>query len=188
MALGVLLFIAGFSTVYVGLTLVFSLAGLYLIPWLGLITRIAGVLVFAMGLVFIGQLTFLQKVIKPSWTVATGLGGAPLLGVVFALGWAPCSGPTLSVVLSLSLGSASPTRGVILGIAYCLGIGIPFLLAALGLDWMANSIAWVKRNIRTINVVGGLALMVIGLVMIAGIWQLLMSRLGSLLPGFVSPI
>ena len=188
MALGVLLFIAGFSTVYVGLTLVFSLAGLYLIPWLGLITRIAGVLVFAMGLVFIGQLSFLQKVIKPSWTVATGLGGAWLLGVVFALGWAPCSGPTLSVVLSLSLSSASPTRGVVLGIAYCLGIGIPFLLAALGLDWMANSITWVKRNIRTINVVGGVALMVIGLLMIAGIWQLLMSRLGSLLPGFVSPI
>ena len=102
------MFVLGFSVVYVGLNLAFAVAGLSLIPWMGLITRIVGVVVIVMGLVFIGQFGFMQRTMKPQWKVATGLGGAPLLGVVFGLGWAPCIGPTLVAVLGLSLGSGSP--------------------------------------------------------------------------------
>lgn len=186
--LGVALFVAGFSLVFVTFTLAFSLAGLLLIPWLDLITRLIGVVVIVMGLVFIGQLTFLQRTIKPTWTVATGLGGAPLLGIVFGLGWTPCIGPTLSVVLNLSLSSGSPWRGVLLGAVYCLGLGIPFLLVALGFTWVTGSVAWLKRHIRIVNIVGGAMLILIGVLMVSGIWQQLMSMLGSVISGFVPAI
>ncbi|MBC7723798.1 MAG: sulfite exporter TauE/SafE family protein [Burkholderiaceae bacterium] len=182
--LGVGLFILGFSLVFVTFTLVFSIAGLLLIPWLDAITRIIGVFVIIMGLVFIGQLTFLQRTIKPRWTAATGLGGAPLLGIVFGLGWAPCIGPTLSVVYTLSLTSGSASRGLLLGIVYCLGLGIPFVLVALGFTWVTGSVAWLKRHIRLINVIGGSMLILIGVLMVSGIWQSLMSQLGSVISGF----
>jgi cytochrome c-type biogenesis protein len=186
--LGVALFVLGFTLVYVTLTLVFATAGLVLIPWMGLITRIIGVVVIVMGLVFIGQFTFLQRSFRPEWKVATGLGGAPLLGVVFGLGWAPCTGPTLAAVLSLSLTSGSPWRGVLLGLVFCLGLGIPFLLVALGLNWVTGSVAWLKRHIRLINIIGGALLILVGLLMVSGIWSSFISHLGSVIPGYVSPL
>lgn len=182
--LGVALFVLGFSVVFVGFTLAFSLAGLMLIPWLDLITRVIGVLVIIMGLVFIGQFSFLQRTIRPGFTAATGLGGAPLLGIVFGLGWAPCIGPTLSVVYSLSLTTGSVGRGVLLGVVYCLGLGIPFLLVALGFNWVTGSVAWLKRHIRAVNIVGGAMLVLIGLLMVTGVWQIMMSQLGSVISGF----
>ena len=182
--LGVALFVLGFSVVFVGFTLAFSIAGLMLIPWLDLITRVIGVLVIIMGLVFIGQFSFLQRTIRPGFTAATGLGGAPLLGIVFGLGWAPCIGPTLSVVYSLSLTTGSVGRGVLLGVVYSLGLGIPFLLVALGFNWVTGSVAWMKRHIRAINIVGGAMLVLIGLLMVTGVWQVMMSQLGSVISGF----
>lgn len=186
--LGVALFVLGFSLVYVTLTLLFATAGLVLIPWMGLITRIIGVVVIVMGLVFIGQFTFLQRTFKPEWKVATGLGGAPLLGVVFGLGWAPCTGPTLAAVLSLSLTSGSPWRGILLGLVFCLGLGIPFLLVALGLGWVTGSVSWLKRHIRIVNIIGGALLIVIGVLMVSGLWSSFISHLGSVIPGYVSPV
>ena len=182
---GVALFVLGFSVVYVGLNLAFAVAGLSLIPWMGLITRIVGGLVIVMGLVFIGQFGFLQRTVKPQWKVATGLGGAPLLGVVFGLGWAPCIGPTLVAVLGLSLGSGSPGRGILLGTVYCLGLGIPFLLVALGFNWVTGSVGWLKRHIRTVNIVGGSLLVAIGALMVSGLWSILIANLGSVINGFV---
>ncbi|GAB3039442.1 cytochrome c biogenesis protein CcdA [Parafrigoribacterium mesophilum] len=183
--LGVLLFVLGFSVVYVTLTLAFAVAGLTLIRWMGLITRIVGAVVIVMGLVFIGQFSVLQRTMKPQWKVATGLGGAPLLGIVFGLGWAPCMGPTLVAVLGLSLGSGSPARGILLGAVYCLGLGIPFLLVALGFNWVTGSVSWLKRHIRIINIVGGAMLVAIGLLMVSGIWSILIANLGSVIIGFV---
>jgi cytochrome c-type biogenesis protein len=188
LVLGVALFVLGFSVVYVTLTLLFATAGLLLIPWMNLITRIVGVVVIVMGLVFIGQFTFLQRTFKPGWRVATGLGGAPRLGVVFGLGWAPCMGPTLVAVLGLSLGSGSPGRGALLGLVFCLGLGIPFLLVALGLSWVTRSVAWLKRHIRLINIIGGALLILVGLLMVSGIWSSFISHLGSVIPGYVSPL
>jgi cytochrome c-type biogenesis protein len=138
-----------------------------------------------MGLVFIGQFGVLQRTLKPQWRVATGLGGAPLLGIVFGLGWAPCIGPTLVAVLGLSLGSGSPERGILLGAVYCLGLGVPFFLVALGFSWVAGSVSWLKRHIRVINIIGGALLVAIGLLMVSGVWSILISNLGSVINGFV---
>lgn len=186
--LGVALFVLGFSVVFVGLNIVFGAVGFALLPFTSLITRFAGILLIVMGLVFIGQFSFMQRTFKPQWKIATGLGGAPLLGIVFGIGWAPCIGPTLAAVFALSLNGGSPTRGALLGLAYCLGLGIPFLLVALGLGWVTGSVAWLKRNIRTVNIVGGALLVLIGLLMVTGIWQLMMSQLLSVVNGFVPAI
>lgn len=186
--LGVLLFVVGFSLVFVTFGLVFGVAGLLLKQWLDLITRIAGVIIIVMGLVFIGQFTFLQRTIKPRWRIATGLAGAPFLGVVFGLGWAPCIGPTLAAVLALSLDGGSPARGALLGAFYCLGLGIPFLLVALGFGWVSGSVAWLRRNIRIVNIVGGVVLIVIGLLMVTGLWQAMISSLGAVIGAFVTPL
>jgi cytochrome c-type biogenesis protein len=177
--LGVLLFVLGFTIVFVAYNWVLGGAGFLLKAHLDLITRIAGVLVILMGLVFIGQFSFLQRTIKPSWTAATGMAGAPLLGIVFGLGWTPCIGPTLAAVLSLSANTGSPWRGAILGLAFSLGLGIPFLLVALGLNWVTGSLAFLKRHIRVVNIVGGALLVAVGILMVSGLWQLLMSELGA---------
>lgn len=186
--LGVALFILGFSVVFVTFGLVFGMAGLLLKQWMDLITRVAGIVIIVMGLVFIGQFTFLQRTITPKWRVATGLAGAPFLGLVFGLGWAPCIGPTLAAVLALSLDGGSPARGAILGAAYCIGLGVPFLLVALGFGWVSGSVSWLKRNIRIVNIVGGVILVIIGLLMVTGLWQAMMSQLGAVIGGFVTPI
>lgn len=188
LVLGVLLFILGFSVVFVVLNVVFAAAGALLIPWIDLITRIAGIVLIVMGLVFIGQLGFLQRNLKPQWRAATGLGGAPLLGIVFGIGWTPCIGPTLGAVLSLSLDGGNPLRGMLLGIVYCLGLGIPFLLVALGLNWVTGAVAWLKRHIRVINIIGGALLILIGLLMVTGVWRILMSEFGAVIGGFVPTI
>jgi cytochrome c-type biogenesis protein len=186
--LGVGLFVLGFSVVFVSFGILFGSAGLLLRPWEDLITRVAGVIVIVMGLVFIGQVTFMQRTIKPQWRVATGLAGAPLLGIVFALGWTPCLGPTLVAVTSLALDGGDPVRGGILGLAYCVGLGIPFLLVALGFGWVAGSVEWMRRNIRTINIVGGVMLILIGLLMVSGIWQAITLELQAVIRGFVPAI
>ena len=120
----------------------------------------------------------MQRTIRPSWRVATGLGGAPLLGIVFGLGWAPCIGPTLTAVYAIALDGGDPLRGALLGLAFCLGLGIPFLLVALGLGWVTGSVAWLKRHIRAINIVGGAMLIAIGLLMVTGVWRVFISNLG----------
>ena len=186
--LGVALFVLGFSVVFVTFGLVFGVAGLLLKQWMDIITRSAGVIVIIMGLVFIGQFTVLQRTMKPRWRIATGLAGAPVLGLVFGLGWAPCIGPTLTAVLALSLDGGSPARGAVLGAAYCLGLGIPFLLVALGFGWVSGSVAWLKRNIRVVNIVGGVVLVLIGILMVTGLWQVMISSLGAVIGAFVTPL
>ena len=186
--LGVALFVLGFSVVFVSFGILFGTAGLLLRPWEDLITRIAGLVVILMGLVFVGQVTFMQRTIKPEWKVATGLAGAPLLGIVFALGWTPCLGPTLIAVTSLALDGGDPVRGGILGLAYCIGLGVPFLLVALGLGWVAGSVDWMRRNIRTINIVGGALLILIGVLMVTGVWQAMTLSLQAVIGGFVTAL
>lgn len=184
--LGVLLFVLGFSLVFVFYGAASGAVGSWLKLYTDVITRVLGVVVIAMGLVFIGQFSFLQRTMKPSWRPATGLAGAPLLGIVFGLGWTPCLGPTLASIIALSYGAGSPARGALLAFVYCLGLGIPFLLVALGLSWVTGSIAFLKRHIRTINIVGGALLVVIGVLMVTGVWNsLVYGSLNGVISGFV---
>lgn len=188
LVLGIGLFVLGFSVVFVSASAIFGAAGLYLRMWEDVITRVLGVVVFLLGLVFIGQFTFLQRTIKPSWRPATGLIGAPLLGVVFGLGWTPCIGPTLAAIQALSLTSGSAASGALLGLFYCLGLGVPFLLVALGLDWVTASVAFLKRHIRVVNIVGGAILMAIGVLMATGLWTIWIYQLQAVITGFVPSV
>jgi cytochrome c-type biogenesis protein len=181
---GVALFILGFAVVFIAYGAAFGALGLWLIRWQDVVVRILGVLVIIMGLVFIGQFSFLQRTIKPTWRPATGLIGAPLLGIVFGLGWTPCIGPTLAAISALSVGSGSPWRGALLGLFYCIGLGIPFLLVALGFDWVTGSVSFLRRHIRVINIIGGALLVVIGILMVTGLWSQFMSQFLAVIQGF----
>ncbi|CAM5455623.1 MULTISPECIES: cytochrome c biogenesis protein CcdA [Leifsonia] len=186
--IGVVLFIVGFGVVFVSYGAAFGALGLWLVQWQDTLIRVLGAVVILMGIAFLGQLPGLQRTIKPAWRPATGLIGAPVLGVVFGLGWTPCIGPTLAAISALSVGSASPWRGALLGMAYCLGLGIPFVVVALGYDWVAGSVAFIKQHIRTINVIGGALLITIGALMITGLWTELMSQFISVVQGFEPPL
>lgn len=186
MVIGALLFVLGFSVVFIAVNFLGAIAGRFFLEYVDLLQRIGGVLVIVLGFAFIGQVTFLQRTIKPSWQPRMGLVGAPLLGVVFALGWTPCIGPTLTAVFSLA--GFDPGRAVVLAIAFCLGLGIPFVLVALGLGWVSATMAWAKRHVRAINIVGGVLLIAIGVLLVTGVWNLLLSQFMAVIYGFVPAI
>ena len=185
---GVALFIAGFSAVFVGFSVVFAQLGVLVQTWLPVITRVAGVVVIVMGFVFIGQVSFLQRQLSLPIRAATGLGGAPVLGIVFGLGWAPCIGPTLIAVNALALGTGDIGRAAILALAYCLGLGLPFVLVALGVQSATTAIGFIKRHLRWFNILGGAFLMAIGLAMVTGLWQQWMSMLQVVIGGTPTPL
>ncbi len=185
---GVGLFVLGFSVVFVSYGAAFGAAGYWLVRWQDPITRVLGIVVIIMGLAFIGAFSIFQRTVKPRFAPATGLAGAPLLGLVFGVGWTPCLGPTLTAISLLSLGTGSPWRGALLGLFYCLGLGIPFLLVALGFNWMASAVAWLKRHIRAINRIGGSLLILIGALMVSGVWTMWIYSMQAVIGGFVLPI
>ncbi|GAA4677656.1 cytochrome c biogenesis CcdA family protein [Frondihabitans cladoniiphilus] len=182
--LGVVMFVLGFTVVFVALNTGAGILGFWFLEWRNLLTRLLGIVVIVMGLVFIGNFPIFQRTTKLRISPKTGLVGAPLLGIVFGLGWSPCLGPTLAAITALSLNSGSAKQGFLLGVAYCVGLGIPFLFVALGLGWMTRSIAFVKRHIRAVNLVGGSLLVLIGVLMVAGVWTDLMSRLGAVIANY----
>ena len=187
MLLGVALFIAGFSVVFLAVSLLVGTVGVFVTQYADVVLRIAGVVVILMGVVFIGQVSFLQRTIKPGWQPRTGLIGAPLLGIVFAVGWTPCVGPTLIAVQSMVLDQGDLGRALIVGLAYCVGLGIPFLLVAIGFGWVGGSVTWVKRHIRAINIAGGVLLVIIGALMVSGIWRAFITAFGAGL-GIANPL
>jgi cytochrome c-type biogenesis protein len=186
--LGSALFVLGFSLVFVLTFVVFGAAGYFLIRWQDLITRLAGVLVAVLGVVFIGGLGPLQRRLAPEWRPRAGLIGAPLLGAVFAVGWTPCIGPMLGVIQSLALSAGSVGTAAALAVCYSLGLGLPFVLLAVGFGWATGAVAVLRRHIRAINLAGGALLVVVGVLMVSGVWSLAISALQSWVGGYVSPI
>ncbi len=181
---GVALFVAGFTLVFVAVgALAGSLGGL-LGRWEDPLTRVLGVVVVLMGVAFLGYVPFLQRDTRPHVSPAAGLWGAPLLGVVFGLGWAPCIGPTLAAVLALSLDGGSAVRGATLSVAYCLGLGLPFLVIALGLGRSAAALRFLRRHRLAISRLGGGMLVLIGLALVTGLWTTWTQSLQVLVAGF----
>ena len=185
---GVALFVAGFSLVFISYGAAFGALGGWLVQWQVLITRILGVVVIIMGFVFIGRFGMFQRTSKLNLSPATGLAGAPILGIVFGLGWTPCIGPALIAIMSLSVDAASPWRGTILGLAYCIGLGLPFILLAFGLSWATSSVTFLKLHIRAINIAGGVALIVLGALMVTGLWNIWIYQLQAVISSYVPAI
>ncbi|HTN55731.1 MAG TPA: cytochrome c biogenesis protein CcdA [Microbacterium sp.] len=188
MLLGVLLFISGFTVVFVAYTVIGGAASVFLLQWGELITRILGAVVVLMGLVFLGLFGFAQREFKLHVNSTTGLVGAPLLGITLAIGWAPCTGPTLGAIISVGWTLGDPWRAALLGVAYSLGLGIPFLLVALGFGWATSATAFMRRHIRTVNIIGGALLIALGVLMVTGVWTQIMSRLTAVMGSVILPL
>jgi cytochrome c-type biogenesis protein len=185
---GAALFVLGFTVVFVLLGAAVGGLGTALARWDVVLTRVLGVLVIAMGVVFLGAVPALQRERRLPLRPAAGLAGAPLLGVVFGLGWAPCIGPTLSAVLLLTLDSGSAGRGAVLTAAYCLGLGVPFLVVALGLGRGVRSLEVLRRHRLAISRVGGAMLVVVGLLLVTGVWSAWLSALQGTIGSFETVI
>jgi cytochrome c-type biogenesis protein len=179
-----LLFVLGFTVVFV--------ATLGTLVWLAdtltlnqdLLQRIGGVLTIGMALVFLGWIPGLQREVRSHRVPGGGVWGAPLLGAVFGLGWTPCIGPTLSAVTTLaSATGGAEARGYLLIAVYCLGLGLPFLLIALGARWAVRATDWVRRHGRQVQIFGGVLLMIVGILLVTGVWGDLMGWLRNELAG-----
>lgn len=182
-----LLFVAGFTTVFVlGTVAVLGMTTTLISNQL-VLQRAGGVLTIIMGLVFVGLIPALQRQARFSPRQVTTVAGAPLLGAVFALGWTPCLGPTLTGVITVASATdgASVARGIVLVIAYCLGLGIPFVLLAFGSAGAVAGLGWLRRRTRAIQIFGGVLLIAVGLALVTGVWNDVVSWLRD---AFVSDV
>ncbi|MDO8106493.1 cytochrome c biogenesis protein CcdA [Isoptericola sp. b441] len=181
---GVALFVAGFTVVFVVLGVLAGSVGQALLSHADVITRVLGVVVVLMGLVFAGWLPIGQRERRIHLAPTAGLWGAPLLGLVFGLGWVPCIGPTLVAVYTLALDQASAGRGATLSVAYCLGLGLPFVLVALFMERSRRALAVLRDHKLAVMRVGGGLLVLVGLALVTGLWTALTDGLQGLVGGF----
>ncbi|HEX7430281.1 MAG TPA: cytochrome c biogenesis CcdA family protein [Mycobacterium sp.] len=168
-----MLFVAGFTAVFVlGTVAVLGMTSTLITNQL-LLQRIGGVVTIVMGLVFVGFIPLLQRDTRFAPRQLSTIGGAPLLGAVFALGWTPCLGPTLTGVIAVASATdgANVARGVVLVIAYCLGLGIPFVLLAFGSARAVQGLGWLRRHTRQIQIFGGVLLILVGTALVTGLWN-----------------
>jgi cytochrome c-type biogenesis protein len=167
------LFVAGFTAVFVlGTVAVLGMTTTLITNQLAL-QRVGGVLTIIMGLVFVGLVPALQREARFSPKQLTTVAGAPVLGAVFALGWTPCLGPTLTGVITVASATegANVARGIALVIAYCLGLGIPFVLLAFGSAGAVAGLGWLRRHTRGIQIFGGALLIAVGTLLVTGVWN-----------------
>ncbi|MFE7528848.1 cytochrome c biogenesis CcdA family protein [Kitasatospora sp. NPDC057542] len=180
MLLGVVLFILGFTAVFVSTGALFGYFGQELQDYKRVISIVLGSLTVVMGLAFMGLVPGLSmREVRSHRRPAVGLLGAPMLGVVFGVGWTPCMGPTLTAVQNLALNQADAQRGALLTTFYCLGLGVPFILAAVAFRRALGAFGWVKRHYPLVMRIGGGMLVAVGLLLVTGIWDSMMSQLQS---------
>jgi cytochrome c-type biogenesis protein len=170
MVTGAFLFVLGFTAVFVSFGALFGGLGGLLLQYSDWITRALGVFVIIFGLAFMGVIPWLNRTWKLTSRPAFGLAGAFPLGVLFGFGWTPCLGPTLAAVQTLAYDQASALRGAVLTAAYCLGLGLPFILMAVAFRRMAGALAFLKRHYVFITRLGGVMLVVVGILMVTGWW------------------
>ncbi|MEQ4208057.1 cytochrome c biogenesis protein CcdA [Actinopolymorpha sp. B9G3] len=171
MATGALLFVAGFAIVFVSAGALFGALGTFLAGNAGVLTAVLGVVTIVLGLAFLGLVPWLQRDWRVHGVPAVGLGAAPLLGVLFGLGWTPCIGPTLGVVATLAVNEATAGRGALLMAAYAAGLGVPFVLVAVGFRRLLGGLSFVRRHHVWVTRAGGALLVVVGLLMVTGAWN-----------------
>lgn len=177
---GALLFVLGFSAVFTALGATASALGFVLVRHLGAINLASGALIIIMGLAMIGllRIPLLHRQARFDLTrISRGPAGAVPLGAAFAFSWTPCVGPVLASILATAATTATLTRGTLLLLAYSLGLGVPFLLLAVGLARGRDKLAWLRRNTRRIEIFGGVILVIMGIAVATGGWTVLMSEL-----------
>jgi len=184
LVLGTSLFVAGFALVFVLSGALFGQLGQALLVNADLITRVLGVLTILLGLVFLGVFPRLMREVRIHRMPSAGLAGAPLLGVVFGLGWTPCIGPTLAVVLTLGLNEGSASRGALLAVAYALGLGLPFVAAALAYSKALRTFRAIRKHSRLITRIGGGMMVAVGAALVTGLWGELIATMQGLIGSY----
>ena len=185
--LGTALFVLGFTVVFVSYGALFGGLGSVLLEHSDTITRVLGVFTIVFGLAFMGLIPWLNRTWKPNQNASMGLIGAPLLGVLFGIGWTPCIGPTLAAVQTLAIDSASAWRGAALAAVYCIGLGLPFLLVALAFRKAFGAMGWMKRHYVLLVRIGGGMLVLLGVLMVTGQWDEWSIRMRVWTAGFGVP-
>jgi cytochrome c-type biogenesis protein len=187
--IGASLFVAGFSAVFISEGALFGNIGSRLLAHQTAVNRVGGVLSIMLGIAFLGVLPRLQREWRFHRLPRAGLAGAPLLGMLFAVGWTPCIGPTLGVVLNLSAAGSSATasRGALLTAVYCAGLGIPFVLAGVAFRRALGAFAAIKNHYSVVIWTGATLLVVVGVLLLTGEWTTLSNRLRDLFPTYTAP-
>jgi len=188
MFLGSVLFVLGFSFVFVSFGALFGQLGDWLLVYTRQISIVLGIVTILVGLAFMGFVPWLQRDVRVHKVPAVGLAAAPLLGALFGLGWTPCIGPTLTAITSLALNEASAGRGATLSLAYSLGLGIPFILAGLAYKRMLGVVGWVRHHQIWVTRLGGLMMITVGVLLVSGIWDLWVSYLRGWVGSFTVAI
>ncbi|MFJ9565660.1 cytochrome c biogenesis CcdA family protein [Streptomyces fuscichromogenes] len=185
MATGAALFVLGFTAVFVSGGALFGYFGSTLLEHSSGLSKVLGVLMIAMGVFFMGLMPwFTQREFRFHRRPVAGLIGAPVLGALFGIGWTPCIGPTLSSVIVLSSQQGSAGRGAILTVAYCLGLGVPFVLTAVAFRKALGAFGWVKRHYVWVMRIGGTMMIVTGVLLLTGAWDGLVQDMQSWSAGF----
>jgi cytochrome c-type biogenesis protein len=177
MVAGSLLFVLGFTAIFVAQGAAFGSLGGEIRANMRAIEIVLGIVTIVMGVVFLGGISFLQREFRIHRLPRAGLVGAPLLGAAFGLAWAPCLTPTFGAVYSMALTQGTAGRGAFLTFFYCLGLGIPFVLVALGFGWVTRVLGFLRRHVRVVSGVGGTLLIVFGVLLVSGEWSHLMDSL-----------
>ncbi|MGW2646705.1 cytochrome c biogenesis CcdA family protein [Streptomyces sp. NPDC001393] len=185
MATGAFLFVLGFTAVFVSGGALFGFFGSTLQEYKDTLSKVLGVLMILLGVFFMGLMPWLtQREFRFHKRPSAGLVGAPLLGALFGVGWTPCIGPTLASVIALSSQQASAGRGAILTVAYCLGLGVPFVLTAVAFRKALGAFGWVKRHYVWVMRVGGTMMIVTGVLLLTGAWDSLVQQMQTWSDGF----